>query len=1045
MKEIKNIKCIHDVLEDQIRATPNRVAIVDGTNSITYKQLHKRVNILSGILHQNRIEQNTGIAIHLPRSLELVTAIFSVLKSGSYFIPLDPEQPIERKKEIIKSTKVKYIITNSKKDQDLFSKEANLIDVGIVDKIRYDDTKIEINPKNSSVPINNLAYIAFTSGTTGVPKGVMVDHEALYRRLISWKELLKLSDNPPCVLNMASPSVDICFGDMLKSLLVGGKLVICDKNVLLSPPDLFELMETNVVTLADFVPSLLRVFADYLISNGKKLSTLDYILIGCEAWYGRDLTKIQNILVKKTRCLNIYGQTESLIDVTYNDVTNLTINSGQVVPIGQGLQNTGIYILNEQNQIQPLGVPGELCVLDKALARGYWENDDETKQKFIKNLINKHGPNRIYKTGDYALRTQEGILRFVGRKDDQVKVRGYRVEISEIEDKLISHPKIDNAIVLIKKDSDEQASLIAYIICKEECGKAIEEEISSFMENSLPSYMIPRELIIIDEFPKSETGKINRKALSKIESRRKSKKDNNNRTINATEDVLLQIVKKILNQDDISINDNFFSIGGDSIRAIQLSIAAKEKSVEVSARDIFEYQTVELLAKKVKTKNSETIKSTIPFSLLKDTKKYYSKFNEKILDAYPALQIQSYMLDTYGNYLGVNGIFHPQQSIEINDENLSIEALKKALFVTANRHWNFRTRFIKNDQGEYIQVIYKETDIDFNFIDLRDIDQSSAISKIRERDLKKPFEVENINCPLTRFYLIRKNSNSYELIISSHHAVDDGWSFIEFLKEVKNRYDEFYLKKEISIGPNVKNCIKERVALEIEASNSDTYRKFWDKFLANYKPMRKPDVIDAHNQYQTEKIILKSELISRLNDWSEKNSVSLKSIFFFAYIYALKKLLKMDNLTVDVVTSARSDRMSSPLTCLGLFWNLLPINIQLKNVDIGQIKEIQTKIDLLNSYAMTPFNFCKKQDNDDLMTYASFNFVQFHNIEKNKDLRSYKVGSGTDRFSYLLSLFISLNENATFGFIELNYFTRYFSKTSMKSAASEILNILKNI
>ncbi len=317
---------------------------------------------------------------------------------------------------------------------------------------------------NTNLPPQNLAYVIYTSGSTGQSKGVMIEHQSLVNTYLGWEQIYQLRSKASCHLQMASFAFDVFSGDVVRALCSGGKLVLCPKEVLLSPEQLYALMLQEKVDCAEFVPVVLRHLIAYLEESQQRLDFMQLLICGSDSWYGGEYEKFRGLCGEKTRLINSFGLTEATIDSSYFESPTANLPKDQLVPIGRPFPNTQIYILDSNLQPVPIGVTGELYISGKGLARGYRHRPDLTAQKFIANPFSNQQLARLYKTGDLARYWADGNIEFLRRSDRQVKIRGFRIELGEIEAVLSQHPAVREVVVLSQEETQAFTRLIAYVV-----------------------------------------------------------------------------------------------------------------------------------------------------------------------------------------------------------------------------------------------------------------------------------------------------------------------------------------------------------------------------------------------------------------------------------------------------------------------------------------------------------------------------------------------------------------------------------------------------
>jgi amino acid adenylation domain-containing protein/non-ribosomal peptide synthase protein (TIGR01720 family) len=611
MEEDSPASAVHQLFEQQAVRTPDSVAVTFGDARLTYGELNARSNRLAHYLREQGVRAEVPVAICVERSLEMIVALFGVLKSGGAYVPLDPRAPQERLALMLEDTRAPLVLTQQHLVKLLPPGDARVF---CLDE-HWDEIAGESddNPPLTIEP-DNLAYVLYTSGSTGRPKGVMVSHRTLLAAYPAWSERYSL-DSSPVVLQMANFSFDACTEDVLRALLSGGKLVLCSHETLFSPPDLYELMRAEQVELADFVPAIAMSLAQYLEETRQSLDFMRVLISGADALYREEYERLRRLCAKDARVLNSYGVTEATIDnLTFESAaSNPDVDFEGVVPIGRPFANVRIYLLDDDLQLVPAGVPGELYIGGDCLARGYLNRADLTAERFIPHPFADAPGARLYKTGDLARFLPGGQVEFLGRNDHQVKIRGYRIELGEIESALREHPRVRAAIVIAGTDERSIASpssstsrargekrLIAYVVAD---GSMIEmsKELREFLKERLSEHMIPSAFVSLDAFPLTPNGKVDRRALPAPDFSHAGKAQAGDEPQTPVERALSNIWSRLLKLERVSVNDNFFELGGDSILSIQVIARARREGIHLKPRQMFEHPTIAALASVAQT------------------------------------------------------------------------------------------------------------------------------------------------------------------------------------------------------------------------------------------------------------------------------------------------------------------------------------------------------------------------------------------------------------------------------------------------------------
>ena len=634
-------KTIHQLFEEQVEKTPNNVAVVYENQELTYQQLNERANQLAHYLRSLGVSPDILVAIAVEQSLEMIIGLLGILKAGGAYVPLDPDYPPERLQFMLEDTKVSVLITQAhlqdKLKKTLSSYRVKIIAVDQIDQILQQQKGD--NPTSLTLS-HHLAYTIYTSGSTGKPKGVLVNHENLANLLDYFRK--KVNINPSDVfLGITTFTFDIAGLEVYLPLLKGSKLLVANKKATTNPSQLIKLIDDCNVTIMQGTPSTWQMLLESHWLGKQDLR----ILCGGEA---PTLDLINKLLNKANIIWNVYGPTETTIWSSSKSYSQKNLCTS--LSIGHPISNTQIYILDSYINPVPIGVSGEIYIGGDGLARGYLNRADLTAEKFIPNLFmnekdlkekNRYYKSlRLYCTGDLARYLPNGNIEFLGRIDDQVKIRGFRIELGEIESALTQHNDVSQAVVIARKTESGYKQLVAYVVpqvrllssldkdvvlappSKEEFsvfkGESISfltEDLRNHLFRFLPDYMIPAFFVFINKIPLTSNGKINRKALASYT----FLDDNCNKIhiIYPETNVQFQIFniwKNVLNLKNISIHDNFFNIGGNSLSAIKVVSQLQQHYFnKVFVADIFKNPTIHSLARTIELEcKDDTNVSLIP-------------------------------------------------------------------------------------------------------------------------------------------------------------------------------------------------------------------------------------------------------------------------------------------------------------------------------------------------------------------------------------------------------------------------------------------------
>ncbi|HVJ91897.1 MAG TPA: amino acid adenylation domain-containing protein [Labilithrix sp.] len=577
------------VFEAQVDKTPDAIAVIFEERQLTYRELNTRANQLAHHLRGLGIGPDSLVGLCLERSLEMVVGIVGILKASAAYVPLDPTYPEERLGFMLEDSDLAVVLTQSGLVERLPGQRARRLSLdtewSLIERERED------NPAASSGP-KNLAYVMYTSGSTGRPKGVLCTHGGLSNRLHWMQKAFRLSSTD-AVLQKTPFSFDVSVWEFLWPLMVGARLVVARPEGHRDGRYLVDAIATHAITTLHFVPSMLAAFLNE--PEVERCTSLKRVICSGEV-LPYELTQ-QFFRRSEAELWNLYGPTEASIDVTSWQCLReepAQVVSARRVPIGRPIANTQVYVLDTKLQPVPVGVPGELCIGGVGVARGYLNRPELTDARFVPDPFRPEPGARLYKTGDRCRFRPDGNLEYLGRIDHQVKIRGLRIELGEIESVLGQHPSVREAVVLVREVAPGDKRLWAYLVARETSPPAV-SELRNHLKSRLPAYMMPTVFLFLEQLPLSANGKVDRARLSVLDVRQSE--TDYVAPATATEEALAVIWSKLLGVERVSVRDNFFDRGGESLKAAEL-ISAIERDLEkkLSVRDIFLHPTIEALA-----------------------------------------------------------------------------------------------------------------------------------------------------------------------------------------------------------------------------------------------------------------------------------------------------------------------------------------------------------------------------------------------------------------------------------------------------------------
>ncbi|WP_019419590.1 non-ribosomal peptide synthetase, partial [Paenibacillus sp. OSY-SE] len=739
---------LHELFEEQAAKTPERMAVLSGLDgsSLTYGQLNERANKLARTLINLGIGMGQPVAILGERSPRIVTAVLAVLKAGGAFVPLDHSLPSDRLAYMLADSGADILLTA---DSVAFPvpDACGVIDLRQEECYADDATNLHLHCRPEQ-----LAYLIYTSGTTGKPKGVMVEHQSWIQTACSWRQEYRLEEMEVRLLQLASFSFDVFAGDLARTLPNGGMMVFCPDEVRLQLPRLQQMIVECGITLLESTPALLVPLMDYIYEHRLSTGRLELLILGSDRLAAEDFRRVYRRFGSVMRILNSYGVTEACIDASYYEVEqgSQPPKEGNV-PIGRPLPHVKLYVLGRGGTLQPVGVPGELCIGGEGVARGYLNRPDLSSERFAEDPYAAGG--RIYRTGDQARWLPDGNLQFLGRLDDQLSIRGYRVEPGEIEAQLLQFVGIREAVVAVMPDLQGEPVLCAYYTGEAELEIA---EMRAYLSSMLPDYMVPSVYMKLERLPLTSNSKVDRKALPKPDAIA-SRKEYIRPTTDA-EQRMASLWQGVLNKGSVGLHDNFFELGGHSLKAMTLLTRIhQEFQSEIGLRDIFQTTNLKTLTQAVTSAAGRAYEALLPAS-------------EQAYYPLSSAQKRLYVLQQ----LDEAGLSYNMPAVFQLEGRLDKARLEAALQSLITRHEALRTSFTVVG-GEPMQQVQHQ--VSFS-VSCEEAEEGQADKQIRA--FIRPFDLGV--APLLRTKVIQLGEERHLLLFDMHHIISDGIS-VQILTE----------------------------------------------------------------------------------------------------------------------------------------------------------------------------------------------------------------------------------------------------------------------
>jgi amino acid adenylation domain-containing protein len=792
---------IHSLFETQVQQSPSHIAAVYQGKQLTYQELNTSANQIARFLRDLGIRNNNFVGILQGRNLNFLQSILAVLKAGGAYVPIDNTYPPERVQYMLSNSEINLLLTDSTclqllsdhPEQYSHLKSVICLDVDSDYQINTLSAEISLYSRSnfSRYSADNLAigncssdraYMLYTSGSTGSPKGAIIRHDGAINHIYAQVDALKLNQGLR-FLQSAPASSDISVWQFLAPLLIGGCTFIVDTETVCDAEKLFQVIQTERLTLVELVPVVLKGLIDYgsqLPVSQRSLSQLQWMMVTGESvsvslinqWLG---------LYPSIPIVNAYGPTEAADDITQLIVEQMLPEDQRSVSIGKPLANVTLYVLDAQMRLVPIGVPGEICVSGIGVGDGYWKNEAKTNLSFVPNpfanpaLSANHG-DTIYKTGDLGRWLPDGTIEYLGRMDHQVKIRGFRIELGEIEAALRQHPAIQDTVVVVREDQPGDKRLVAYGVANADTN-IIASDLRDFLHTTLPDYMVPSAFVLLSRLPLTPSGKIDRNALPAPDMKPLVKAESNAVT-SPVEEILIGIWSKVLGCDQVGVHDNFFELGGHSLLAtLIISQVRQVFQRELPLRRLFELPTIAQFATTIETATQANLGIDIPPIERRSTETTPLSFAQQRLWFLAQLEPDS-------------PFYNIATAISLQG-SLNVVALEQTFTEILRRHEVLRTRVtVVNEQP--IATVAPAIALPLPVIDLSALPEPQRDAEVRSlisAEGQQPFD---LSCDLLlRIKLLRLAEDDHILLVTMHHSAADGWSSDILIDEGAALYQAF--------------------------------------------------------------------------------------------------------------------------------------------------------------------------------------------------------------------------------------------------------------
>ncbi|MEU0743238.1 amino acid adenylation domain-containing protein [Streptomyces sp. NPDC006134] len=929
-------RCLHEIFAETAARHPGATAVTDGTRSLTYAELDRAANRLAHRLRAHGAGPERLVGLCAERTVDLVVGVLAVLKSGAGYLPLDPRHPAARLCDTLADADCRLVLG----DADTC---APLLD-GTRTLVRLDaplDDEPDHAPDSGAGP-GSTAYVIYTSGSTGRPKGVVVTHANVTRLFTATEADFGFGSEDVWTL-FHSIAFDFSVWELWGPLLYGGRLVVVPYLTSRDPYLFLELLRDQRVTVLNQTPTAFRQLAAAAEDTGFPPLGLRTVVFGGEALDPATLRGwVAGYGIRRPRLVNMYGITETTVHVTVRPLEMADL-SGSLSPIGRPLADLRVYVLDENMNEVPPGTEGEMYVGGPGVARGYLNRPELTEQRFVPDPFGAPGE-RLYRSGDLAVRLPDGELEYRGRADQQVKLNGFRIELGEIERALLDRPGVRAAACVLREDTPGLPRLVGYLVPAP--GHSPDPgRLREALAQRLPAHMLPAALVPLPELPLTANGKLDRKRLPAPEDLRTgpgtdSGTDSGSGTApvpprTPAERTLAALWCEVLGLPGLGVHDNFFALGGDSLRAVRLGARAREANLPVTVEKIFLHPTVAELAAACAAPDgtpdtpdtpdtpavlTTTLADLDPAALPAGT-----------ADAYPTAAMQlAILFECEYAEDDTAGLYHDLISVRL-DGPFDRAALERALAVMCERHEILRTSFHLGAFREPMQLVHASATlpptVEEHTAQPDDKARERLLRAWWEREKADPFDVARP--PLVRCHVLRCAPDGFQLSLAVHHAVLDGWSLAHLTTELLLAYDgELTGAGRAVLPPVPATRYRDFVAAEQAAQADPAARAWWEELLRREGPAAELPVLPggpAEDEFAFH-APLPEDLDTALDRTAARLGLPAKSLFLAAHARALADLTGRGRTTTGVQVNGRLEEPGSD-RLLGLLLNMVPVHL----------------------------------------------------------------------------------------------------------------------
>ena len=966
-------KTVYQLFEEQVKRIPNRIAIEFRGKKLTYKQLNNKASQLALLLKEKNVGPNIIVGVLLERSSDLIISILAILKSSGCYLPIDPNLPEGRIRHIIEDSQCNLVITAEgfKFGAKHLQLATTGLELSIINGDKYEPGSKGFIRHPSTNVSSDLAYIIYTSGTTGTPNGVMIQHQSLVN-YINWATGKYIKGEKATFPLFTSISFDLTITSIFVPLLSGNKIIVYEEDE--KGLSVEKVVIDNKVDVIKLTPSHLKVLIENGLPRSIGKNSIKRIIVGGEELETQLAQDVYDKFGEDVEIYNEYGPTEATVGCMIHKFQ--PGEKSTTVPIGNPIDNTQVYVLDKFLNPVPIGVKGELYISGDGVALGYLSKERLTREKFISNPFNEG--QRMYKTGDIVKRLPNNYIEFIGRTDQQVKINGHRIELLEIQRQLTNHSSVVEAVVTIRGNRKHQKHLCAY--CK---SKGIIDELvlRNHLSVRLPYYMIPVYFIWLERIPLTPNGKIDYNGLPMPEVNKIIKKDLSPQ--NPIEKISLKIWEDVLGQNNLSVHHNFFELGGDSIKAIQISSRLLQEGISLNVKDILTYHTIDQISSHAEITHVD------------------SKYEQGVVEGERGLTpIESWFF----NQNSANPDYYNQSLLLNLNRKVSAKLLEEVFEKLIMHHDGLRLNYDRKRNKLFYNRRYLERPFVVQVFKAENEGHAMQICEELKRGLHLSEGILIKACVIEQNV---HNEQNYKLFITAHHIIIDGISWRILLKDLYNAYTTLEKGNVVKLPRKTASLIDWENQL-VSYSQSDEIKLtqgFWQELeMIEFTIPQDFETDDwtIVNLNKISGILNEGKTGFLLKDAHNTYKTNVPILLNVALTLTLKEWTGLDVFVVEQENHGRHLSWVDTSRTIGWFTVMYPVKLELQDDSIGdQIKAIKEQIRQVPNhgigYGINRYLNGSKKKNGERLTEIRFNYLGQFGTELNNGLFSYtNESSGSD-------------------------------------------------